>query len=122
MRNDEPLRHDLPQTPLKRHAHGPNRHSTATHQPHVALLCSLRLGLPYLQLARRLWGQLIDPRETFLPLPHNAYLKAWALGRPIIRHITGRLYDAILIDEAQVGGWGARGYEYRAWGRARAVE
>jgi hypothetical protein len=46
---------------------------------------------------------MIDPNETFLPLPHNGYLKVWSLGRPqLVNPHTGLPYDAILIDEAQL--------------------
>lgn len=107
----------------------PNHYRTTTQLPQTTLSCSLRpdqgcsrgsqgcrgKSLPYLQLAKRLWGQLTSPWEKGLPLPHNAYLKLFALQRPTILDKHGQPYDAILIDEAQVGRQRAVGHGCRAW-------
>ncbi|RTL26890.1 MAG: ATP-dependent helicase [Burkholderiales bacterium] len=45
-------------------------------------------------LARNVWERMQDPRSD-LKMPHDGYLKLWAMGQPRLR------YDIILLDEAQ---------------------
>ena len=44
--------------------------------------------------ARVVWSKMLDPHSS-MKLPHDGYLKLWALSKPRLR------YDIILLDEAQ---------------------
>lgn len=53
-----------------------------------------RILLPYLDYAKRLWGD-IRSKPTENPITHDNYMKMWSLSRPIIP------YDYVMLDEAQ---------------------
>ena len=75
---------------------------TAAHLPalHVP-----RLNNPpdYVALANRLWVLMSDPEQRDMSIPHNGYLKLFAMSGAELRNpMTGAPYDLILVDEAQV--------------------
>lgn len=47
------------------------------------------------ELAMNVWSRMQDPNCTNIKMPHDGYLKLWAMSRPVLR------YDIILLDEAQ---------------------
>ena len=57
----------------------------------------------YIQLARRLWALMSDPMQRDISIPHNGYLKLFAMSGAALLHPWTKLpYDIILVDEAQV--------------------
>ncbi len=49
-----------------------------------------------LQVAKKIWDRMRDPKDEELPISHDGYLKLWALEEPKIED-----YDILLLDEAQ---------------------
>lgn len=50
----------------------------------------------YAALARKLWARICNVADEAAKMPHDGYLKLWALETPVLLD-----YDAILVDEAQ---------------------
>lgn len=66
-----------------------------THAIPVAPMATPAVIGQILNRAERVWDAILDPDNFDMPTPHDAYLKAFQISRPVIRS------DRILFDEAQ---------------------
>lgn len=69
----------------------------AEHVPPVAAAGQqgAQLRVQILDLARRTWARMSDPKDEAIPLGHDGYLKLWCLSKPRMRA------DFFMLDEAQ---------------------